>query len=306
MGIAVITAFCNESFRIPKWKEYYTKYKDEAVIHIIVDNNSDDNEYDSMRKEFPNSVIIRLQRNGGVTAAFNAGIKYVLENDAIDAIALIGNDIKLEHGGLTALYNFLMSDDELGEVSPVLLRKDSMIIEDNGDWFDSHLHMCEYDLGKTYATDIINHVADGLPGAMNVAKKKIYQDVGLLNEELFMYSDEVDFGIRAKRKGYKFSSFSKVVAWHQHENPNKKKHRPPFANYLVARNKVYIAGLYFSPLKKAYVFSYFSFLSLALLLSSVLHNDKEKRIKAKWQFIGACKGLINDMKHNKYSNPGGV
>ena len=306
MGIATVTVFCNESFRIPKWKEYYGQYKSETDLHIIVDNNSSPDEYKILCEEFPESVIIRLEKNGGVTAAFNAGIKYVLDDDKIDAVAFIGNDIKIEKGGLTELYEFLMSSVEFGEVSPVLLKKDSDVIEDNGDWFDFHLSMNEYDLGKVYSKDIGDHISDGLPGAMNIAKKSMYKDIGLLNETLFMYSDEVDIGIRAKRRGYIFSSCSKVLAWHQHENANSNKNRPPFSNYLIVRNKVYLAGLYYSFFRKIYVFLFFFFLSVFRLFFAIIHKEKEKKTGYIWQIIGAFKGLVNDMGHNKYSNPGGV
>lgn len=305
MSIASVTVFCNETFRIPKWKSYYELYKEEIAIHIIVDNNSTQDEYEELCKAFPNSVIIRLPHNGGITAAFNAGVSYVMDNNDIDAIAFIGNDIKIENGGLTSLYSFLFSDEKLGEVSPVLMKKDSMIIEDNGDRFDWHLSMNEYDAGKEYSSSIQNRISDGLPGGMNLAKKKMYDEIGLLNETLFMYSDEVDIGIRAKRGGYVFSSCASVKAWHQHENINSQRNRPPFSNYLIARNKVYLAGKYYGIMRKIYVFLYFFFYSLILYLSTIVHN-KDKRIKYKWQLIGACKGMVNDMCHNQYSNPGGV
>jgi hypothetical protein len=306
MSLASITVYCNESFRIPKWKEYYEDYKNEIAIHIIVDNNSSNLEYATMCKEFPESVILRLQKNGGITAAYNEGIRYVLDNDSIDTIALIGNDIKIEKGGLTTLNNFLMSNDKIGEVSPALLKKDSMIIEDNGDWFDYHLSMNEYDAGKTYSENVQGHISDGLPGAMNVAKKKMYKDIGLFDETIFMYSDEVDIGLKAKKKGYVFTSYPKVIAWHQHENANAQKERPPFSNYLTARNKVYLSGRYYSIVRKIIVFMYFLLSSLLMLALSIIRRDRNKALRNKWRIIGAWKGLINDMSHNKYSNPGGV
>ena len=131
MGIAVITIYCNESFRIQKWIQYYELYKDEIAMHIVVDNHSTENEIKRLIEAFSDSDIIRLKENGGVTAAYNAGIKYAMEDPSIDAVAFIGNDIKLEKGGLTKLYEFLMKDESLGEVSPVLLKIDSFILEDN-------------------------------------------------------------------------------------------------------------------------------------------------------------------------------
>ncbi len=305
MGIAVITIYCNESFRIKNWLEYYYDYKDEIDIHIIVDNNSSLTEFQELKKAFPDSVIIRLDRNGGVTAAYNAGIKYVLDNPAIDAVAFIGNDIKIEKNGIKRLYDFLFSNEKFGEVSPVLLKKDSNIIDDNGDWFNYNLIMKIFDYNKNFDDTILPHISDGLPGAMNIAKKKMYDNIGLLNETLFMYSDEVDIGIRAKKAGYVFSSYPSVKAWHQHINFGNAPKRPPFTNYLVTRNKVYLAGLYYGMLRKICVFTYFSTTSIMHMFYKLLKKDLVAVKKDKWQILGACNGLINNMKHNKYSNPGG-
>lgn len=306
MSVAVITIFCNESFRIPKWLEYYEAYKSEAALHIVVDNNSTPDESAKVRQAFPDSHYIKLEKNGGVTAAYNAGIRFAMEHTEIDAVAFIGNDIKLEPGGLTKLYEFLMSDEKFGEVGPVLLKKDSMIIEDNGDWFGRDLIMNEFDLGKEYSEDIQSHVCDGLPGAMNMGKISMYQQIGLMDETLFMYSDEVDVGIRAKRAGYIFSSCAPVKAWHQHENTGNRKNRLPFSNYLVMRNKVYLAGHHFGNREKWYVFFAMMKISCLSYLGGVLKRDKEKRTRAVWQIRGAINGLTGNMEHNRYSNPGGV
>ena len=303
MGIAVITIYCNESFRIQKWIQYYELYKDEIAMHIVVDNHSTENEIKRLIEAFSDSDIIRLKENGGVTAAYNAGIKYAMEDPSIDAVAFIGNDIKLEKGGLTKLYEFLMKDESLGEVSPVLLKKDSLIVEDNGDYFTKNLVMNEFDLGEEYSSNLRNHKSDGLPGAMNMAKMQMYKKVGLLDETLFMYSDEVDIGIRAQRAGYVFSSCAEVKAWHQHENPNKKATRDPWANYLVIRNKVYLAKKHFGLRRMIYVFSCHVIYSLLIIGAGIIKRDKEKRKKGRWQIIGAVNGLRGNMNHNRYSQP---
>lgn len=303
MGIAVITIYCNESFRIPKWKEYYNEYADEVDLHIIVDNASSDEELKKVKEAFPNSKIISLSENGGVTAAYNAGISFAKANPEIDSVAFIGNDIKLEKGGLKKLHDFLYSDERFGEVAPVLLKKDSNIIEDNGDWFNRYLMMKEYDLNKEFTSQIKSHVCDGLPGAMNIGKIKMYMDIGDLDETLFMYSDEVDIGIRAKRGGYKMSSYTGVKAWHQHVNRNNKKNRHPFSNYLVVRNKVYLARKYYGKEKEIYVFLYYFFINSLRWIKALLLGNREKMKASWWSILGACYGLAGNMKPNRFSKP---
>ena len=42
-----------------------------------------------------------------------------------------------------------------------------------------------------------------MSGGMNLGKREFYEKVGLQDEKLFMYSDEVDIGTRAKKLGFK-------------------------------------------------------------------------------------------------------
>ncbi len=306
MSIAVITIFCNESFRISKWYDYYLEYKDDVALHIIVDNNSSYDQFKQVESTFKESKIIRLDKNKGVTGAYNAGINECFLHPEIDAVAFVGNDIKIEKGGLKGLYNFLMSDKKLGEVSPILLKKDSLIIEDNGDKFRYNLVMDEYDIGKEFGSNIENHRCDGLPGAMNMAKIIMYKEIGLLDETIFMYSDEVDIGLRAKKYGYEFSSFVEVKAWHQHEYMPGNNQRLPYSNYLVMRNKVYLAGKYFSLIRKILVYISLFILSVKTIIMGIIRKNKFMRKCGLWQIKGVNRGLFNKMGHNKYSNPGGV
>ncbi len=306
MGISAITIFCNESFRIPKWKEYYSEYRKDIDLYIIVDNNSNKKEYEILKESFPTEIIIHLDKNMGVTGAYNAGLKECFNHKEIDAVAFIGNDIKIENNGLKKLYDFLMSDDKFGEVSPILLKKDSMIIEDNGDYFTKNLVMNEYDIGKNIDKNIKSHISDGLPGAMNMAKIEMYNKIGLMDEKLFMYSDEVDMGIRAKNAGYLFLSYPNVKAWHQHEFVPGKTNRLPFSNYLVARNKVYLAGKHYGFWRKIYVYFSMLYISIKTIIKGIFLRDKSQIKSGNWQIKGANRGLFNIMKHNKYSNPGRV
>ena len=51
-----------------------------------------------------------------------------LADKNVDAILLIGNDIRLPAGELTKLYHFLYRDEGLGMVAPVVLKKDSDVL----------------------------------------------------------------------------------------------------------------------------------------------------------------------------------
>lgn len=262
MKIAAITIFCNESFRIKKWLEYYKEYKDELFLHIIIDNASYSKESEKVKEAFPNSKYIKLNYNGGVTAAYNVGVRVALDNSSIDAIMLICNDIKITQNSIKYLKNILETRD-VDMVTPVLLKKDTDIIEDGGDTISYCLFMNPCYVGKKYSEIIEkDKYVLSVTGGMNLATRKFYEIIGPQDENLFMYSDEIDIGLKAKRNNLKMMMVWKSVAWHQHENSVGGMERDPVSEYLMARNKIYLAKKYFGRIRQFIIFNYYLWMNI--------------------------------------------
>lgn len=254
MKIAAIVITFNDGYKFKEWVDYHQIYKDELYMHIIVDNGSDPEYLSMVETAFSNSKIIKRTTNGGCTSAYNDGIKLALSDQNIDAIMLIANDIKLEKGSISNLFNFLFSDKQYGMVSPILLAKNSELIDDFGCEITKNLYMKPFDIGKSYNDLIIkNRVVKAVTGGMNMAKREFYEIVGLQDEKLFMYSDEVDMAIRAERTGFKMAVTSEIKSWHQHINL-KGNIRSYKANFLLNRNKVYLANKHFGFMKASQIF----------------------------------------------------
>lgn len=301
MKIAVIAMTRDDDFRLGPWKEYYEDYKDELYRHVVVDNGSSSEYLDNLKEAFPDSTIVELGYNGGCTEAYNAGIKIALEDPEVDAIALIGNDVKIEKGGLTKLYTLLFSKPEYGMVGPVILRKDSDIIESFGCSLNQRTGLptilylnCKVTAlkGKTME---VGYVA----GGANISKRAFYEvdGVGLQDENLFMYGDERNMALRAARKGYKEVVTSDVLAWHQHI-PNKKNacSHNPIVGFLIARNFVYTQKIFFNRRITFQVVAYRILVAVAVFLKHI--NNKNRR-QYYYNFMkGIIAGLKGDMDNS--------
>lgn len=243
MPIAAIIITLNDDFKFNEWVQHHQLYKDELYMHIIVDNGSKPEYLQMVEHAFKNSHIIKRTTNGGCTGAYNDGLRLALSDPKVDAIMLIGNDIKLEKGGVNKLYEFLNSNTQYGMVSPVLLKKDSEIVEVYGANINTKSLTFEHQYTDVPLSLVTNEVviSDSLPGGMNIAKRSFYEVVGLQDEYLFMYSDEVDMGIRAKTHKMLMVATKSVYAWHQHINPKQSLTRSTLAGFLWGRNEVYLA-----------------------------------------------------------------
>jgi GT2 family glycosyltransferase len=305
MKVAAITITYNDDYKINEWFDHYNIYKEELYLHIIVDNSSSKEYLVNVEERFKNSVIIKRNSNGGCTGAYNDGIRYALANLEVDAIMLIGNDIKLEPGGISKCYKFLKSDPSLGMIEPVILEKDSYIINDFGCEILKTLYMKSYMSGKKLS-DLNEdfHYADAVTGGMNLASREFYEVVGFQDENLFMYSDEVDMGLRAKKHGFKMAATRSVLAWHQHINENKKvDKRHPFSMYLIARNKVYLTNKHFGHCRSLIVCNYFILVSIKQILIMLIKGRFNYMKDQMWYIYGAINGVVGNMKPNKFSVP---
>lgn len=291
MKIAAITITYNDDYKLKEWHKHYLEYEDQVYKHIIVDNGSTDAYLRQVKFLFSNSIIIERTENGGTTAAYNDGIRIALLDSEVDSIMLVGNDIKLEKGGVIALYNFLLKNPRYGMVSPVLFAKDSLLIEDLGSIITFFLYMKPLGFGM-HINDIdeYNQEVDMALGGMHLASRSFYEKIGFQDENLFMYSDEVDMGIRAKEKEFGIGVTKEVRAWHEHINPAKRNIRLPYSAFLIGRNKIYLGYKHFGFMRAFIIFCFHLYSFTKGLLLKI--GSKQQRQYQFYFLFGSFCGIL--------------
>ena len=292
MKIATITLFCREWFRAEAWKQYYDGYRGDIYLHVIV-NNGDFEDTEKLREMFPDSLILRSPTSN-MMASYNLALKEILCHPEVDAIAQIVNDIKLSPGALGVMYNYLMSEPELAMVSPVLLKKDSDVVDSFGCFVHpKFLSFIHNEIGRTLEDlGVQKRFVMALPAGIILAKRDLYEEFGFQDEALMMYADEVDMSIRVARLGYRMGATSEAQAWHQHVNPGGKAVRSTSAAFYMGRNPVYIADKYYSKGRVAVVFLYWVYRGLDEIRSALMHRKGRDFRRFGWHMIkGAFAGL---------------
>lgn len=301
MKIAGVSMTYNDGYKLKEWHEHYLEYKDQLDIFVIVDNGSDKGYLDKVEKTFREAVIIKRQSNGGCTAAYNDGIRYVLNNTDAESIVIIGNDMKLSKNCLNTLYEYLFSDKRLGIVSTAILSINSDIVDNYGHTVD-RFNVIECERGKKLSELVPEcKYTDLVTGGFYMAKREFYDKVGLQDEKLFMYGDELDTAIRTKEANFLQGVTCKVFAWHWHIDNLDTGIRKPASNYLIARNRVYIAKKHFGISRELSSFWHFSVINaLKLFIAGILKGKSDRIERAKYCFIGGINGLTGRMEKNKY------
>jgi GT2 family glycosyltransferase len=293
---ASVTVSYNDWNQINNWKKYYNEYKDVLDYHIIVDNNSDIKYREFLKKTFPDSLIIERNKNGGVTAAFNDGIKFCMNSNNIDYIMLICPDIYIDGNSVLNIVNKLHKEIDLGVVAPLLLDNNGKV-ELYGGNISRYFSPLYYYKGYNKSFNLLPNEIDSpfIPGGICVSKTSTYEKVGLQDENLFMYSDEVDWMIRVRNEGIRSIFIKDSKASHNHINNENDIYRSDLAYFLINRNIILVAWKHSGFLSvlntSIYIFK--------IKYYQILGMIKRKRFK---KAIASCLGILYGV-FNYYSIP---
>ena len=177
---------------------------------IVVDNNSKDDSVSRMRELFPKVMIIENNQNVGFATANNQAIR----DSKGEVVLLLNPDTIVVEGAIEKSYEFLCNHPDAGVVGCKLLNTDYSIQPSCRSFPSIWNHFSEsfflYKLfpksrifGRSYMTffsyDRIMKV-DVVIGAFMMIKREVFDDIGLLDESFFMYSEETDFCLRARQQ----------------------------------------------------------------------------------------------------------
>lgn len=176
---------------------------------IIVDNGSKGNDVEVLSREFGDYIyIIKNDKNYGFTKGNNIGIRLAFKKSA-DYILLLNNDTVVRPNFLSGLVKIAESNPRIGIVGPKILNFDGSLqfscwkYHSYFNVFNEHLLFNFF--GNAYKHLNIKNIreVDVVSGACMLFRKKVFDKVGLLDEKMFMYTEETDICYRAKKNGYK-------------------------------------------------------------------------------------------------------
>jgi len=186
---------------------------------VVVDNDSKDGSLEEAKNGFSRATFIKNEGNLGFSAGNNVGIKYSLEKQA-KYVLLLNNDTEVERNMLSVLIDLMEKQKGIGIMSPRIVRGDSEESWFSGgriDWMRMKTVHEEVSSEKTregfFETGFIS-------GCAMLIRREVFAKAGLLDEDFFLYWEDVDFSVRAQRAGFKLavSPLSKVRHFEKSEN----------------------------------------------------------------------------------------
>lgn len=185
-------------------------YQTDKLEIIMVDNGSSDNSLDYTEKKFP-AVKIIINNKNNYTKANNLGIKAAKG----DYIALINNDIKVDKNWSAELIRIINTDVKIGAVGSKILFMDGAIQsvghQEYPDFYWGDIGFKEEDEGQySNYREVVS-----ICGCSVLYRRECLEDIGFLDEDFNMFMEDVDMGIRCRKKGWKIVTCPESIIYHK-------------------------------------------------------------------------------------------
>lgn len=204
---------------------------------LIVDNASSDDSEVILRERFPDIDIIQTGKNLGYAGGNNVGIRFALENGA-DYVWLLNNDTVVHPAALDEMVRVAELDPTTGMLGPkILLHSRPEYLNCVGSAINlitgqpNLIGLGEKDDGRF---DEVKEM-DTLSGCSLLVSKDVVDAVGLLDEKFFLFYEETDWILRAKRAGYRMLYVPGARIWHK-VSASVGGHQSPLMLYYMTRN----------------------------------------------------------------------
>ena len=157
--------------------------------------------------------IINNKKNLGFSAGVNVGVKFALSKGA-DKILILNNDTKILKPILKTLVAILDSDKSIGIVSPAIqFELNKKNIFDVGGKINKFFLRTSHDEVLS-VNGLKSREVKYVSGAAMLIKKEVFKKIGFFDERFFLYYEDVDFCLRAQKKGFKIIVDPEAVILH--------------------------------------------------------------------------------------------
>jgi GT2 family glycosyltransferase len=267
---------------------------------LVIDNASADDTIEMVEGKFPWVKLIKSKENLGFSKGNNVAIRRCEGR----YIALVNPDVIVFPGCLDALADFLDQNPKVGNVGPRVFNPDMTMQSTcrrfptlwtnfcsathleglfKGRPFFAGEHMFYFQHDRTLAVDVI-------VGCFSMIRRETFDEVGLLDEDLFMYGDDVDWCHRARNAGWQVVFYPGARAIH-----DRGKTTAPFpVHFAVAQQRsvlhywtkhhtfLGVLGI------KSIILSHHMLRYLVAALSSLAGSQKRSQNEARKQVSEAC------------------
>jgi GT2 family glycosyltransferase len=210
---------------------------------VIVDNGSADGTEEMLHSEFPELTVIQTGSNLGYTGGNNKGIEYAFKHGAKYVLIINPDTVVANPTFLDEMVEYTEAHPEIGIAGPRVFLRDEGVVQNTVlfppglwrntiNWIRYRINPRSLELSGDEAveTEVLN-------GVCVLIKASCLRQIGLFDENIFMYIEDVDMDYRAYRHGWRvqYLPIDSVI----HKQKLDGYHMTGPASFFLKRNSVY-------------------------------------------------------------------
>ncbi len=262
---------------------------------IVVDNASTDGSAESLAETFPQVTVLRNATNLGYTGGGNAGLRHAMEMGAAYAF-LINNDTVVTEACLKGLVEAAQRDPRVAAINPKIyywMHRDRFWYAGGAFSLRSgipvHRGRKRTDRGQY---DVAQNVSFAT-GCAVLLKLEALEKVGLLDESLVSYAEDVDLSIRLLKAGYILRYEPVGGVWHRDGYSSRQCQWTGHRNRAYARNCLRVVDKHANLLQRVTARILFSgHVLLLVTMPALLRRDLSAARAAVWGLLEGLAGKV--------------
>jgi hypothetical protein len=189
-----------------------------AVRPLVVDNGSTDESVARVRARFPTVDLLQTGENLGYAEGNNAGLRAAVAGGA-SYLFVLNNDVVVARDTISLLVEALEADASIGMVGPAVFFSDpSDRLFSTGSQIDWQRATIRHTgLGRTVKDSLEPELldVDFLVGCAVLVRRDLIEDMGGLDPAYYLNFEDVEWGVRARRRGYRVVCAPQARVWHK-------------------------------------------------------------------------------------------
>lgn len=182
---------------------------------VVVDNGSSDDSVQAIRVAFPTFTLLETGKNLGFAEGNNVGIRHALAQGA-EAVLLLNNDTVVDPQLLKGFAEQMEKQPKAGIFGATIYLYDERDRLDHfGGIWNQRKGAFDFAGHREKLTENPPLTLDYICGAALLARREVFERVGLLEPRFFLIWEEADFCFRAKRAGFSSLTCPDALVWHK-------------------------------------------------------------------------------------------
>ena len=238
IDLSIVIVNWNTKDLLPQCLKSFDQASDRLKMEVfVVDNGSVDRSVELVREKFPEVIVIQNPMNLGFAKANNQAMK----RSKGKYILLLNPDTQVKEGAVENLTHFMDAHPEVGIAGAKLLNSDGYKQNSIANFPSLATELLNKSLlrwlfPKTFPgkeRNISEPIeVDSIIGACMMVRREAMEQVGLLDEDYFLFLEETDWCYRMKKAGWKVYHVPQAEVYHfQGKSAEKDKKRAKVEYY---------------------------------------------------------------------------